>query len=83
MFKDTSKLAETTVAMIKQIAEKKTVTVNDTESYDNGVKKVPTQLLDPVAADKSNVKDILLKAKYYTEADFSSVAPPAPWRRTN
>ena len=55
--------------MIPEIAGKKTVTVNDTESYDNGVKEVPTQLLDPVAVDKSNIKTVLLKAKYYTEAD--------------
>ena len=47
IFKDTSKLAETTVNMIKQIAEKKTVEVNDTKSYDNGVKVVPTMLLQP------------------------------------
>ena len=71
VFKDTSKLAETTVAMIKQIAEKKTVTVNDTTSYNNGVKNVPTMLLQPVAIDKGNVKQTLLDAKYYTEAEMS------------
>ena len=71
IFKDTSKLAETTVNMIKQIAEKKTVEVNDTKSYDNGNKVVPTMLLQPVAIDKSNVKQVLLDAKYYTEAEMS------------
>ena len=70
VFKDTSKLAETTVNMIKQIAEKKTVTVNDTTSYNNGVKNVPTMLLQPVAIDKANVKQILLDAKYYTAAEM-------------
>ena len=72
VFKDTSKLAETTVNMIKQIAEKKTVTVNDTTSYNNGVKNVPTMLLQPVAIDKSNVEKTLLDAKYYTAAEMGT-----------
>ena len=70
VFKDTSKLAETTVKMIQQIAEKKTVETNDTKSYDNGVKVVPTMLLQPVLIDKSNAKQTLLDAKYYTEAQM-------------
>jgi putative multiple sugar transport system substrate-binding protein len=70
VFKDTSKLAEATVKMIQQIAEKKAVETNDTTSYNNGIKVVPTMLLQPVAIDKSNVKQILLDAKYYTEAQM-------------
>jgi putative multiple sugar transport system substrate-binding protein len=46
------------------------VTVNDTTSYNNGVKNVPTMLLQPVAIDKANVKDTLLGAKYYTAAEM-------------
>jgi putative multiple sugar transport system substrate-binding protein len=70
VFKDTSKLAAATVTMIKQIAEKKPVETNDTKSYNNGVKVVPTMLLQPVSVDKSNVKQVLLEAKYYTEAEM-------------
>jgi putative multiple sugar transport system substrate-binding protein len=70
VFKDTTKLAEATVTMIKQIAEKKTVTTNDTKSYNNGIKVVPTMLLQPVAIDKSNVKQVMLDAKYFTEAEM-------------
>ncbi len=66
VFKNTQDLAKATVTMIQEILGKKTVTVNDTESYDNGVKKVPTQLLDPVSVDKSNIEQVLLDAKYYT-----------------
>lgn len=70
VFKDTSKLAEATVKMIKEIAEKKTVETNDTKSYDNGVKVVPTMLLQPASIDKTNVKQVLLDAKYYTAAEL-------------
>jgi hypothetical protein len=58
--------------MIKEIAEKKTVTIKDTTSYNNGVKVVPTMLLQPVLIDKSNAKQTLLDAKYYTEARCSN-----------
>ncbi len=67
VFKDTRKLAEATVKMIQEIAAKSTVTVNDTKTYENGVKTVPTMLLEPVSCDKANCKQILLDAKYYTE----------------
>jgi putative multiple sugar transport system substrate-binding protein len=70
IFKDTSKLAAATVTMIKQIAEKKAVTTNDSTSYNNGVKVVPTELLQPVAINKSNVRQIMLDAKYYTPAQL-------------
>ena len=66
VFKNTQDLAKATVAMIQEVLAKKTVTVNDTESYDNGLKKVPTQLLEPVSVDKSNIEQVLLDAKYYT-----------------
>ncbi|TXF11120.1 sugar ABC transporter substrate-binding protein, partial [Mycobacterium tuberculosis] len=39
----------------------------DTETYDNGVKVVPSYLLDPVSVDKSNYKKVLIDSGYYTE----------------
>jgi putative multiple sugar transport system substrate-binding protein len=71
VFKDTSELAKATVKMIQEITSGATVTVNDTKSYDNGLKVVPTELLQPVACDKSNCKQILLDAKYYTDAQLA------------
>jgi len=71
VFKNTGDLAKATVKMIQEIAEGQTVEVNDTESYDNGVKIVPTYLLEPVSVDAANVKQVLLDANYYTEADLS------------
>jgi putative multiple sugar transport system substrate-binding protein len=71
VFKNTQDLAKQTVKMIQEIAQKKKVDVNDTKSYDNGVKVVPTYLLQPVEVDKSNVKQVLLDAKYYTAEEMS------------
>lgn len=72
VFKDTRELAKSTVAMIDEVVSGKTVTVNDTKSYDNGTKVVPTQLLEPVSIDKSNAKEVLLKAGYYTETQLKA-----------
>ena len=71
VFKNTEDLAKQTVKMIQEIAQKKKVDVNDAKSYDNGVKVVPTYLLQPVEVDKSNVKQVLLDAKYYTAEEMS------------
>jgi putative multiple sugar transport system substrate-binding protein len=72
VFKNTQDLAKATVQMIQEIISKKAVTTNDTTSYNNGVKVVPTQLLEPVAVDKSNIEQVLLDAKYYTEDQLKS-----------
>jgi putative multiple sugar transport system substrate-binding protein len=71
VFKNTQDLAKQTVKMIQEIAQKKKVDVNDAKSYDNGVKVVPTYLLQPVEVDKSNAKQVLLDAKYYTAEEMS------------
>jgi putative multiple sugar transport system substrate-binding protein len=41
--------------------------VNDTKTYDNGVKVVPSYLLKPVIVDKSNWKQVLVDSGYYKE----------------
>jgi len=43
-----------------------TPTVNDTTTYDNGVKVVPTQLLDPVIVYQDNYQKVLVDSGYYT-----------------
>ncbi len=52
IFKDTRELAKVTVAMIKAIGAGKKPEVNDTKTYDNGNKVVPSYLLDPVPVDQ-------------------------------
>ena len=66
VFKDTRELAKVAVKMVQAISEGKEPEVNDTKTYDNGVKVIPSYLLKPVSVDKSNAKDILVGAGYYT-----------------
>jgi len=67
VFKDTRTLASQVVKMVGQILTGATVDVNDTTTYDNGVKVVPSFLCEPVFADANNYKEILIDSGYYTE----------------
>ena len=66
IFKDTRTLADQVVKMTTSIMNKTEVDVNDTATYDNGVKVVPSYLCAPVFADKNNYEDLLVKSGYYT-----------------
>ncbi|MHB8277420.1 MAG: multiple monosaccharide ABC transporter substrate-binding protein [Candidatus Humimicrobiaceae bacterium] len=70
VFKDTRTLAAKVVEMVDAIMKGKDVPVNDTKTYNNGVKVVPSFLCAPVFADKNNYKEILIDSGYYTEADL-------------
>jgi len=72
VFKDTRELAKVTVGMVNAIMEGKEPEVNDTKTYDNGVKVVPSYLLKPVAVDKSNIKDVMVSSGYYTEDQINN-----------
>ena len=67
VFKDTRTLAAQVVKMVGQILAGEAVDVNDTETYNNNVKVVPSFLCDPVFADANNYKEILIDSGYYTE----------------
>ncbi len=67
IFKDTRTLAEKVVGMIQAMAEGSEPEINDTETYDNGVKVVPTYLCAPVFADADNYYELLVESGYYTE----------------
>ena len=54
--KDTRKLVEHAIIMVKDLQAGKTPEINDTKSYNNGVKVVPAYLLPPVIVTKENVK---------------------------
>lgn len=70
VFKDTRTLAAKVVEMVTAILNETTVPVNDTETYDNNVKTVPSFLCDPVFASIDNYKELLLDSGYYTEDDL-------------
>lgn len=70
VFKDTRTLASKVVEMVSALIEGKNAPVNDTETYNNGAKVVPSFLCDPVFADKSNYKEILIESGYYKESDL-------------
>ncbi len=70
IFKDTRTLATKVVEMVDAVLQGKTADVNDTKTYDNGSKVVPSFLCDPVYADKNNYKQILIESGYYKETDL-------------
>jgi len=70
IFKDTRTLAAKVVEMVDAIMQGKDAPVNDTKTYNNGVKIVPSFLCDPVYADKNNYKALLVDSGYYTAEDL-------------
>ena len=67
IFKDTRDLAAKTVEMVDAILQGKDAPVNDTKTYNNGVKVVPSYLCEPQFADVNNYKKLLIDSGYYTE----------------
>ncbi len=67
IFKDTRDLARVTADMVDAALSGKEVPVNDTKTYNNGVKVVPSYLLKPVEVDKSNWEEVLIGSGYYTK----------------
>lgn len=66
VFKDTRELARVTVGMVDALLQGGTPEINDTTTYDNGVKVIPSYLLEPVSVDLSNYESILIGSGYYT-----------------
>jgi len=65
VFKDTRDLAKVAADMVVAVLAGKEPEVNDTKTYNNGVKVVPSYLLTPVAVDASNVQKALIDSGYY------------------
>ncbi|MEM6548624.1 MAG: multiple monosaccharide ABC transporter substrate-binding protein [Pseudomonadota bacterium] len=71
IFKDTRELARVTVGMVDALIEGGEPEINDTETYDNGVKVVPSFLLKPVPVDGSNWEKLLIDSGYYAADQFN------------
>ncbi len=70
VFKDTRELAKKAVSMALSILEGSEAEVNDTETYDNGVKVVPSYLLEPQSVDKDNVESLLVESEFYSKEEL-------------
>jgi putative multiple sugar transport system substrate-binding protein len=70
IFKDTRTLAAQVVKMVEAIMAGTTVPVNDTKTYNNNVKVVPSFLCDPVFGDINNYKTLLIDSGYYKESEL-------------
>ena len=65
IYKDTRELAKVVVGMIDALGTGGTPEVNDTKTYNNGVKIVPSYLLKPVLINKANYSAQLVDGGYY------------------
>ena len=71
IFKDTRDLARVTADMVDALLSGAEVKVNDTKTYNNGVKVVPAYLLKPVIVDRSNWEPVLVGSGYYKKSQFT------------
>ena len=67
VFKDTRNLAKVTAAMVDTVLSGKDPEINDTKTYNNGVKVVPAYLLKPQLVNKADIKSALVDSGYYTQ----------------
>ena len=70
VFKDTRTLASKVVEMVDAIMKGSNPPVNDTKTYDNNVKVVPSFLCEPVFGDVNNYKALLVDSGYYKESEL-------------
>ena len=70
VFKDTRELAKVTGGMIDAVLGGKQPQINDTKTYNNGIKIVPSYLLKPVSVDIGNWREILIGSGYYKESQI-------------
>jgi putative multiple sugar transport system substrate-binding protein len=72
IFKDTRLLADQAVIAAEAFLKGATPEANDTKTYDNGVKVVPSYLLPVKTVYKGDIKSVLIDSSYYTEKEVAS-----------
>jgi len=72
IFKDTRKLADQSVKTAEAFLKGGTPEANDTESYDNGVKVVPSYLLSSDIVGKDEIQPLLIDSGYWTADEVAS-----------
>ena len=71
IFKDTRELAKVAVDMASAILNGEEPEVNNTTDYDNGVKVVPSYLLESQIVVKDNITEVLVDSGYWTEEEIN------------
>jgi putative multiple sugar transport system substrate-binding protein len=72
IFKDTRKLGKTAATMVDAVLTGKEPEVNDTTTYDNKVKVVPSYLHESVIVTKDNLIKEVVDTGYYTQAEVEA-----------
>jgi putative multiple sugar transport system substrate-binding protein len=72
IFKDTRNLAEQAVTAAKAFLQGDKPEANDTKTYDNGVKVVPSYLLPVVTVYKDDIQKELIDTGYWTADEVAS-----------
>jgi len=70
IFKDTRELAKVAVTMAEAVLNGKKPAVNDTKTYNNGKKVVPSYLLTPYIVTTKNYKKVLVDSGYIKASDL-------------
>jgi len=66
VWKDTRTLGDQVAKMVDQILKGEEVEVNDTETYDNGTKVVPSYLLPPQVVVADTIEQYLIESGFFT-----------------
>ena len=72
IFKDTRKLAEQSVIAAQAFLAGEAPEANDTETYDNGMKVVPSYLLESDIVYAGNIQALLVESGYWTADEVAS-----------
>ena len=72
IFKDTRKLAEQAIVAAESYLKGEEPEANDTETYDNGVKVVPSYLLESDIVYAGNIQPLLIDSEYWTADEVAS-----------
>lgn len=71
---DYNTLAKQSALMVQAIFQGQRVPVNNTSSYYNGEKYVPTLELSPVWIDKTNYRDLLINSGYFSPEQINELS---------
>ncbi len=72
IFKDTRKLAEQAIVSVEAYLDGSEPEASDTESYDNGVKVVPSFLLESDVVYQDGITEMLIDSGYWTQEEVDA-----------